>query len=127
MPRTVAEWIGKTDDAPFPPRVRLRILERFDRRCASCGKPIRPGERWTCDHIVALINGGENRESNGQSLCRACTPEKDAADVAVKSRTADMAKAAYGIKARKGRPMPGSRASGWKRKMDGTTIRRHAS
>lgn len=127
MSRSVAEWIGKTDDTPFPPRVRLRILERFDRRCAGCTNPIRPGERWTCDHIVALINGGENRESNGQPLCRACTPEKDAADVAVKSKTADMAKAAYGIKPRTGRPMPGSRASGWKRKMDGTTIRRHAS
>ena len=127
MPRTVAEWIGKTDDAPFPPRVRLRILERFDRRCAGCGKPIRPGERWTCDHIIALINGGENRESNGQPLCRNCTKPKDAADVAVKSKTADMAKAAYGIKARKGPPMPGSRASPWKRKIGGPTIRRHAS
>jgi len=119
MPRTVAEWIGKTDDAPFPPRVRLRILERFDRRCAGCGNPIRPGERWTCDHIVAVINGGANRESNGQPLCRNCTKPKDAADVAVKSKTADMAKAAYGIKARKGRPMPGSRASGIRKHMNG--------
>lgn len=119
MPRTVAEWIGKTDDAPFPPRVRLRILDRADRRCAGCRKPIRPGERWTCDHIVAVINGGENRESNGQPLCRNCTKPKDAADVAEKSKTADMAKAAYGIKARTGRPMPGSRQSKWKRKING--------
>ena len=126
MSRSVKEWIGKTDDAPFPPRVRLRILERANRRCAGCGKPIRPGERWTCDHIVALINGGENRESNGQPLCRDCTPVKDAADVAEKSKTADMAKGAYGIKPRKGPPMPGARASRWKRKMDGTTIRRSA-
>ena len=125
MPRTVPEWIGKTDDDPFPPRVRLRILERFDHRCGICRKPIRPGERWTCDHVKALILGGENRESNGQPLCRGCTPTKDAADVAEKSKIAGMAKAGYGLK-RSSRPMPGSRRSPWKRKMDGTTIRRHA-
>ena len=125
MPRTVPEWIGKTDDDPFPPRVRLRILTRFDRRCAICGKPIRPGERWTCDHVKAVILGGENRESNGQPLCRDCTPKKDAADVAEKSKIADMAKAGYGLK-QSSRTMPGSRRSPWKRKMDGTTIRRHA-
>jgi hypothetical protein len=30
----------------------------------GCGRPLRPGDAWTCDHIVALISGGANRESN---------------------------------------------------------------
>lgn len=94
--RTVTEWIGKTDDEPFPPRVRLRILDRFGRKCANCGNRI--VGTFTADHIVALINGGQNRESNGQPLCRLCTPVKDAADVAEKSKVAEMRKAEHGLK-----------------------------
>ena len=26
-------------------------------------RPLRPGDAWTCDHILAVINGGPNRES----------------------------------------------------------------
>ena len=105
MPRSVKEWIGRTDDEPFPARVRLRILERHDRHCAGCGHLIRSGAKWTCDHIVAIINGGENRESNGQPLCHLCNPEKNKADVAQKAKTARMAKANYGLKKPK-RPFP---------------------
>jgi len=44
--------------------VRLRVLERFGRRCdpaRGCGRALRPGDAWTCDHIEAVINGGPNR------------------------------------------------------------------
>jgi 5-methylcytosine-specific restriction protein A len=33
MPRSVAEWIGKTDNTPVPPRVKMRIFERHNGRC----------------------------------------------------------------------------------------------
>lgn len=122
--RTVAEWIGKTPDEPFPPRVRLRILLRFDRKCAECGRPIRPGRPWTCDHTIAIINGGENRERNGRPLCEFCVKPKDAADQAEKSRTAEIQKSHYGLK-KPSRPMDGSRASPFKKRMDGTVLRRH--
>lgn len=120
MPRTVPEWIGKTDDEPFPPRVRLRILRRFNFRCAGqCGgRLIVPGERWTCDHVRALINGGENRESNGQPLCALCNPEKNRADVAEKSKTASVAISTYGLKT-SSRPIDGSRNTRFKKRMDG--------
>lgn len=122
MSRSVPEWVGKTDDEPFPERVRQRILIRFGRRCAMCGVEI--VGRFTCDHKIALINGGENRESNGQPLClKVCTKLKDAADQAEKSKTAAMRKTLYG-KARKSRPMNGARASPWKQNMDGTWERR---
>lgn len=96
--RTVPEWIGRAPDEPAPPRVRLRVLLRNDRKCADCGRLIRAGKPWTCDHIIALINGGENRESNLQPLCEFCNPEKNAADQAEKSKTANVQKAHYGIK-----------------------------
>jgi 5-methylcytosine-specific restriction protein A len=124
MSRTVKEWIGKTDDEPFPDRVRIRILRRFNYHCAKCTRVIVPGQVWTCDHVIALINGGENRESNGQPLCEFCNPQKNAEDVAIKSKTYDMARAAYGLKKAKARPMDGARNSPWKKKMDGSVERR---
>jgi HNH endonuclease len=84
MPRSLPEWIGLTDDTPVPPRVRLRVLERFGRRCdpaRGCGRPLRPGDAWTCDHIEAVINGGANRERNLHPLCEWCEPPKTQADV----------------------------------------------
>jgi hypothetical protein len=63
MSRTPKEWIGATDDTPVPPRVRLRVLIRFDRICQECTTPI-TGKRWVCDHRIAIINGGPNREAN---------------------------------------------------------------
>lgn len=85
--RSVSEWIGKNDDEAVPPRVRLRVLYRFDLKCAKCTRIIQPGTRWICDHVKALINGGLNRENNLQPLCNWCSPAKDAADVAEKSAT----------------------------------------
>lgn len=129
MPRQVKEWIGKTSDAPVPPRVRLRVLLRFERCCdaarGGCGRPIRPGDKWTCDHGVALINGGENRERNLHPLCAWCNPDKNASDVAEKSMVYHKQLRHAGIKLKaKGRPLPGTIASGWKKHVNGTVERR---
>lgn len=124
MSRAVPEWIGKTDDAPVPQRVRLRVLDKFNKCCAGCGVSL-IGRRWTCDHKIALINSGENRETNLQPLGDACcNPKKNAADVAQKSRNYKTRARHYGARKAKGPPMIGTRASGWKHRMDGTWERR---
>jgi 5-methylcytosine-specific restriction protein A len=33
MTREVPEWIGATDDAAIPARVRVRVFERYEGRC----------------------------------------------------------------------------------------------
>lgn len=123
--RTNDEWIGSTPDSAIPPRVRLRVWERAGGRCqAGCGRKLRPpADRWECDHIVALINGGENRESNLQVACSWCHGVKTARDVATKSKTAGAAKKHLGIHKAK-HPLPGSRASGWRKPMNGKAERR---
>lgn len=85
MNRSVPEWIGKNADSPIPPRVRLRVFERFGGRCHLSGRQIRPGDDWDCDHIVALINGGEHRESNLAPAIKDKHREKTAEDVKEKS------------------------------------------
>lgn len=124
MSRSVKEWCGKTDDTVPPPRVRLRVLQAFGHRCYICKKAIHSGEYWQCDHIAALINSGENRESNLAPACRNCCYGKTAEDLAIKKRTAKIAKKAYLRLKPKGRPMMGTRASGWRKRMDGTVERR---
>jgi len=87
MTRSVPEWIGKNDDAKVPPRVRLRIFERYNGICYLSARRIRAGELWELDHIVALANGGEHRESNLAPAIREKHREKTIADVVEKAIT----------------------------------------
>jgi len=126
MTRSVEEWRDKTDDSAIPPRVRLRVFDRHGGICFLSGRKIRPGEQWDCDHAVALINGGEHRESNCVPVLKAPHKAKTAADVAEKSKVYRKRASHVGIKVRKGRPMLGSRASGLKKCMSGRVVRREA-
>jgi 5-methylcytosine-specific restriction enzyme A len=86
--RAVPEWCGATADTPAPIRVRIRVFERCGGKCGECRRKIRPGESWTLEHLVALINGGRNAEGNLGVTCDWCKPNKDARDVAEKSKVA---------------------------------------
>lgn len=114
MPRQTKLWTGKSDDAPIPPRVRLRVFLKHDGRCQLCQRKINTGERWVCDHIVALINSGANAESNLQPICNWCDKKiKTPADVAEKSKTYRKRLAHAGIKKTR-QPIPGGRGTKWK-------------
>jgi len=118
MSRSVEEWIGKTDDEQVPPRVRLRQFERDNGRCRECSRKIGVGDKWICDHTIAIINGGQNRESNLRTICSWCDRNvKTPADVSEKS--AVYQKRAKHIGAKPKRPWH----PGWKRKMNGTWVR----
>ena len=82
--------------SPWEPTPRERLtdqekarlyLER-DRKCWDCGRVVRPGEKWSIEHIIALENGGSNDWDNLGVCCPNCKPAKDAADhaKAAKSR-----------------------------------------
>lgn len=64
MARIVKEWTGKNDNDAIPPRVKLRVFLKFNKRCAECTLLIAGKLRPEYDHIRALINGGQHRESN---------------------------------------------------------------
>lgn len=84
--RAIPEWIGKTPDTPAPAKVKLRVLLRYKRRCHWTSNEIRPGDAWDCDHVIALVNGGENRESNlapikrGKAHIEKTAEDRDEAD-----------------------------------------------
>jgi 5-methylcytosine-specific restriction protein A len=85
MARAVAEWIGSSHDAKVPMRVRLRIFERERGICHLSGRRISAAEPWDLDHKIALINGGEHRESNLFPALRDKHREKSKHDVAEKA------------------------------------------
>ena len=87
MPRSVKEWIGKSDDSKVPPRVRQRVYDTHNGRCHICGLPIGK-KKWECDHIRALINGGSNREINLAPAHVTCHKDKTDKDKRQKAKTA---------------------------------------
>lgn len=124
MSRSVDEWIGKTDDAMPPPRVRLRIFEAHKGICHLTGRKIEAGDAWDLDHVQALCNGGENRETNLAPALRDAHRAKTAADVKVRAKSDRVRKKHIGIHQTKA-IIPGSKRSPWKRKLDGTLVRRN--
>ena len=126
MSRAVKEWIGRNDNTHIPARVKDRIELRAKNRCEKCGASTTT-QGVEIDHVMALINwiGDEehgNRESNLQALGKKCChPKKTAEDVAIKSLTARQRKARLGF-SRTRQPVPGSKASGIRKRMNGTVL-----
>lgn len=119
--RSLPEWVGLTPDTPVPPRVRWRVFRRCGRRCSgTCRRKLRIGDGFICDHRIAIINGGENRERNLQILCDWCNAGKTLADVRQKAKVYRAgSKQFHGFRSTH-RPVPGSRASGIRKRMDWT-------
>lgn len=112
--RAVPEWIATHDDQAVPPRVRLRIFERHNGICYLAQRKIAAGEPWDLEHIVALCNGGQHRESNLAPALRDKHKAKTREDMAEKSATYHKRARHVGVKRRR-RTIAG-------RKFDGTPI-----
>ena len=114
MPRDLPEWIGATPDSRVPDHVRVRIFDRHKGICHIAKRKIRAGEPWQVEHVIAIINGGDNRESNLAPALSDKHKLKTARDVAEKSRIYRKRKKHLGLRGRR-RTIPG-------RKFDGTPI-----
>lgn len=125
MSRALPEWIGTTDDTAPPPRVKARIVQRQNGIC-GCGCGVKLGmcgEGIEYDHTDALINGGENRESNLRALRSPCHKSKTRADVAQKSTEARKRNKHLGISKPRSR-FATSRDGKFKQKVGGEVVRR---
>lgn len=122
--RSVPEWIGATPDTPAPARVKLRVFLAYDGVCGESGRKIQPGEAWQVDHIRAIINGGENRESNLQPVLVEAHKEKTRRDVKEKAKADRIRKRHLGIENPSKRKLPGGRDSAWKFKVGGGRVPR---
>ena len=105
-------------------RERTALFLAAGGQCAHCGVKIQPGQAWDIDHTRPLELLGADEPSNWQLLCRPCHKAKTADDVQ-RIRKAQRTQARHiGAKSPSRNPLPGSKASGWRRRMDGTWERR---
>ena len=106
MARNLPEWIGKSDDTPVPPRVRLRVFERYNGICQLSKRKILIGEEWHCHHVVGLEEKGENRESNLVPALVEPHKRENARQQAVKKTVNRIRKKHIGISENKPWPKP---------------------
>lgn len=119
--RKVPIWVGKTPDSKIPDRVKLRIWIRERGRDYLTGEPIRPGEPYEFEHVIAICNGGAHSEDNIRLVKKGkAHKEKTARDVKQRVRGDKATKRHAGIK----RPskFQTSRDGPYRQKVDGTLV-----
>ena len=105
------------------PQRKAKVFAAHDGICHICGMKVR-GD-WDADHIIALENGGSDDDDNLAPACKSCHSDKTPGDHADAARARRRyTKHVAGVRGPKGRPMPGTKASGWKKKINGEVVRR---
>ena len=90
-----------------------------------CGEKIdAPKQKWDVDHWHPLWLGGEDTEANMKPLHVACHVGKTSGEAPIRAKSNRVRAKHLGLRKRQSKPMVGTRASGWKHKMDGTWERR---
>jgi 5-methylcytosine-specific restriction endonuclease McrA len=109
--------------ARLSPKDRALLFSAAGGRCALCTRTIRAGERWDADHILPLAAGGDN-DGNWQVLCCHCHGTKTRTDIATAAKIKRVATKHIVPSRLLRRSFATNRAGGWKRKIDGSLVRR---
>jgi len=106
----------------FSKRTKLEAWRRCGGQCEICTTKLMQGDIHY-DHINPVEMSSDASLDNCQVLCRACHKAKTQGDIRDIAKSNRLRNKAAGIK-KSSRPMPGSRRSGWKKKMNGEVVRR---
>lgn len=117
---------------PLTPLQRGKLFAERGGICGGrgrggCGKKIKAGERWIDEHVLALARGGSNDWDNRELRCEDCAKAKtkiDQKEIAKGKRIYAYNVTHSSQRRAKTKPMPFGKNSEWKRKMDGTIVRR---
>ncbi|MFC0282420.1 HNH endonuclease [Camelimonas abortus] len=105
---------------------RVRVFDAAGGVCHICSLRIQVGEPWDVEHCKPLWLGGADEPSNMRPAHIRCHAVKTAGEAKTRAKTDRVRAIHLGIKPKSRNPIPGSKASGWKRRMDGTVVRRDA-
>ena len=109
----------------FSTSFRLNLFLKRKGTCTSCSQKIDAGKAWDIDHILPLALGGTNELKNLQIFCKPCHQSKTSqSDIPRIAKTKRLKARHLGARSPSTRPIPGSRRSPWKRKLDGSVVRR---
>lgn len=105
------------------PKRRAEIFRDAGGICHLCDRKIAYGEPWDVEHPKALGLGGADDATNWKPAHVDCHAGKTRNDIRIMRKADRQMKSHTGIKRSKN-PMPGSRASGLRKRMDGTVEKR---
>ena len=108
----------------WTPRRRLSLFEAHEGRCHICGGKIDgTRERWDVEHVIPLALWGDDDEANCAPAHESCHKGKTATDKGQIAK-AERVRAKHNGAGRAKATIPGSKASRWKRKIDGSVVLR---
>lgn len=107
------------DRRSFTQKQRIKIFTRQNGLCDICKGKLTAGA-YEIDHILALVHGGSNDDDNLRAVHAKCHRDKSNEDVTANGKVKRVV--AGGTK-RKGRPLPGTRASGLRKRMNGEVVK----
>lgn len=111
----------------FPVKVKMQAAVRANGKCERCGVKI-PAGGFHFDHHDPDGLGGEPTLANCRVLCIPCHKDKTREDNARMTKADNQRKrVALGIKPTSKTPLPFGRNSAFKRKLDGTIVKRGQS
>jgi 5-methylcytosine-specific restriction endonuclease McrA len=112
---------------PLTDKQRAKLFVEHQGRCCVCHNKIQAGQRWIDEHVKPLWLAGTDEDFNAWAnrgpAHEDCAKVKTAREAKERSKGRRVAQKHMGAKRSKN-PLPGSRASKWKRKMDGSVVRR---
>jgi len=104
-------------------KIRLQIFQNHKGLCHICGGKVSVGEAWDVEHVIPLAMGGDDNETNWAVAHVKCHREKTVSDV-VGIAKAKRREARHRGSHQSRTPLPFGKRSKFKRKMDGTVVRR---
>ncbi len=110
----------------FSARQRAEIFRNAGGKCQECGRKIGiGGERWEAHHQTGVWEGGRADVLNGRALCAVpCHADVTREQAGQRAEARRHQRNMAGIRRQPRNPLPGSRASKWKRKVSGEVVPR---
>lgn len=108
----------------FSKAVRRIAYNRCGGLCEACGLPFKGSGDIEYHHGQEAFLGGAANPDNCRVVHRACHRDITVAQRPVIDKVRRLADARMGIRRKVSRPLPGTRASGLRKRMDGTVEKR---
>jgi len=106
------------------PKQKLKMFVEHDGKCCICGHKINAVREAWDEHVDPLWRNGTNDMGNRAPAHEKCARQKTSEEADERAKGQRVAEKHFGAKETKGPPIPGSKRSGWKRKMNGELVRR---
>lgn len=108
----------------FPAKVKAQAALRADGKCECCEARLSVGNVHY-DHVTPDALGGEPVLENCECLCKTCHKDKTTKEDVPRIAKAKRQRAKHlGTTARSKAILPGSKGSGWKKRLDGSVVAR---